>query len=57
MTDLPRILKDKQERRDRSAAKPFSEKVKILEKMRDRDRSIRAGRMTSSVQTKPTKKK
>jgi hypothetical protein len=56
MTDLPRILTDKQTLRDRSAAKPFSKKLQILEKLRDRDRSIRSTRVSAPTKRTPAKK-
>lgn len=44
---------DKQ-RRKRLAALPFSEKLKILEKMRDRDRAIAAAGLRKAARPKPT---
>ena len=55
MTDP--LLKDKQTLRDRAAAKPFAEKLQTLEKLRDRDRSIRSARIRISTSVTPAKKK
>ena len=54
MTD-PHIRKDKQTQRDRSAAKPFVEKLQILEKLRDRNRSIRSARPGTPSKATPAK--
>lgn len=40
--DLRRVLEDKQKLRDRNTARLFSEKLRILEKLRDRDRAIQS---------------
>lgn len=40
-------------RRKRLAALPFSEKLKILEKMRERDRAIAAAGLRKTVRPKP----
>ena len=41
---LSDLLRRKQEFRDRQAAKPVAEKLRILERLRDRDRMIRNAR-------------
>lgn len=41
-------------RRKRLAALPFSEKLKILEKMRERDRAIAAAGLRRAARPKPT---
>jgi len=44
---------DDKPRRKRLAALPFSEKLKILEKMRERDRAIAAARLRKTARPKP----
>lgn len=46
---------DKHALRERSAAKPFAEKIRILEKLRERDRAIRSAKLTPRKETGPRK--
>jgi len=49
MTDaFEHIIESKQRERKRLAALPFAEKIKILERLRDRDAAIIAGRKGSA---------
>ena len=46
---LPEALRIKREARERRAAKPVAEKLRTLERLRDRDRAIRAARTPPST--------
>jgi hypothetical protein len=54
--DMQRVLEDKQKLRDRNTAKPFSEKLQILEKLRDRDRAIRSATARKPLGARTAKK-
>jgi len=47
------VSESEKERRKRLAALPFSEKLKILEKMRERDRAIAAAGLRKKRDPKP----
>ena len=45
MTDWERVREEKEAHRIKSAALPFEEKLRILERLRERDQSFRESRM------------
>lgn len=56
-TDMPRRTADKQTWRDEQASKPFAEKIRILEKLRERARSIRSARIVTPDKAPPAMEK
>lgn len=46
---------DKQTLRERNAAKPFAEKLRVLEKLRERDRAIRSAKLAPRKESGPRK--
>ena len=51
-----RISRDKAELRRANAAKPFAEKLRALERMRDRDEAIRQSRTAGDSRSRSTPK-